>query len=95
MCLVEIGGVEKVSPGFLAYYPTFWNPSTGQNETPPSTMVEFFAQIKSFIRKIATRVKLGKRSYWVGKQMAVQLKTEAKILGIEGITPAMVRERLA
>jgi hypothetical protein len=82
--------IAKVNPGFIAHHCTFWNPITGQNEKPPTSMIRLFGEIRSVIRSMAMSAKLGKRSYLIGEEMSAALKSGTKTLGIDGVSVATI-----
>jgi hypothetical protein len=77
-----VDDTTKVAPGFVAYYPTFWNTITHQNQKVPSHLLDAHGEIRKYIRSIAASNKLGKRSYWIGREMSRALDDGTMVLSI-------------
>ena len=70
----EEDGIPRVAGGFISYYPTFWNPLTQSNEPAPVEQKVFYRTLVKHIKMMATRIKAGKRAYWVGRATLARLR---------------------
>jgi hypothetical protein len=62
----ESGDRRIIGQGYVGYYPTFWNPRTGRNETASPALKAYYALLTKHIRTHAARVALPKRTFWIG-----------------------------
>lgn len=76
---------KRVIPGFVAYHKTFWNADASENQEPPLSLIRFYSEIKSAIQAKAIRRVIGKRAFWVGREMVSLLNSGSAILGLSGV----------
>lgn len=73
-----------VTGGFLAYHPTYWSPSSQENEPAPQPLVALYRSAVRFIKMNSTEVVLTKTKHWLS-QAALNLWRSGAILpGFEG-----------
>ncbi len=79
-------GRAKINPGFLAHHKTFWNPKTHRNEDMPAALLKLYRELSSIAKKIATRQKVGMRTYWIGNVVKDLIEAGKLCLGIDHST---------
>lgn len=68
------GGRHRIAGGFLGHYPTFWNPNVRANQAATTTQKEFYGALLRHIRANALKTRAGKRTCWIGRTTATDLK---------------------
>jgi hypothetical protein len=67
-------GKLNLNPGFLSYYPTFWNTIVGENQKSPSSLPVLFRRLSANLRARSKSIRFGKRTYMVGKKTIEQVE---------------------
>jgi len=75
-------GRTKINPGSLAHHKTFWNPKTRRNEETPGVLLKLYRELSAVVKKVATRHKVGVRTYWIGNAVHDRIKSGQLDLGI-------------
>ena len=58
---------HRIGPGFLGNYPFYYN-SDGTKFYPSEIEKKIFKELREFIKRSSTKVKLSARTFWIGKQ---------------------------
>ena len=93
--LFDESGSRFIRPGYLAYHSTYWNSKKRRMEKAPAELVTTYQALVKAIRKSATRIKPGKRVYWLGDDAKRQLLTGVKLVGYEKYTAEDLLKRRA
>ncbi len=81
--LSQEGGSKVIGPGFISYHTTYENTTRHRMEKPPKELVEVYDSLVKSVRKLATRIKPGKRVYWLGPDARKHVEKSAKLVGYE------------
>lgn len=76
------GGRAKINPGFLGHHKTFWNPATQRNEEMPTDLLRLYRELSTEVKRMATREKVGVRTYWIGNVIQDRINTGSLRLGM-------------
>jgi hypothetical protein len=72
-----------IRPGAIGYHSTFENTFTGRMEKPPVQLVNTYKSLVKAVQKSATRIKPGKRVFWLGPDARKAVENVAKLVGFE------------
>jgi hypothetical protein len=75
---------EKViRPGFISYFPTYWNTLSSRNEKPPLELIETYKALQNHVKNAAVRIKPGRSVFWLGEDARKAVLKGAKLIGFE------------
>jgi hypothetical protein len=82
----EEKAVKFIRPGFLSYYPTFWNTTEQVTERPPASLVATYRLLQTHVKKSALRGKGTFSVFWLGPESTRLVECGAKLVGFEAFS---------
>jgi len=70
--IIQRDGKTYITNGFISYYPEFWIEELDAMIPVPQEIKDHYKAATSFLRKLCTRARQGRRIYWIGKHALKQ-----------------------
>jgi len=75
-----------IRPGFISYSSLYENTTKKTLEKPSPELVKIYEALVKSVKKYATRIKPGKRVYWLGPDARKEIENGAKLVGYEKLS---------
>lgn len=76
-------GSSFIRPGFISHSVRYRNTSNGSMEKPPIKLITAYKSLVKIAQKSATRIKPGKRVFWLGPDARKAVENGTKLVGFE------------
>lgn len=89
----EKPGTPLIRPGFLAFSREYWSLDLSQKLSSPRELEILFDELCRVVKASSSRVKPGKKVFWLGDNARVALESGARLVGYESWSPHLVAQK--